>query len=74
MRDNRAPFPSLQAADQHEDEVVERWRKKLQCVYTLDRLLSFSILAARVFAVGDPALHALGSPRDCPKCCSHTQL
>ncbi|KAM8829901.1 uncharacterized protein ACB058_018368 [Synchiropus picturatus] len=35
------------------------------CRYTLDRLFSFSILTARVFAVGDPARHSEGSAQKC---------
>lgn len=74
MRDNCAPFPTLQAAGEYEDASVQRWEEELLCFYTLDRLFSFSILAARVFAVGDPAHHALGSPQMCAKCCAHLQL
>ncbi|XP_049921516.1 uncharacterized protein LOC126403102 [Epinephelus moara] len=33
------------------------WKEIYLCQYTMDRLFSFSILAARVFAVGDPAHH-----------------
>ncbi|KAM3618073.1 uncharacterized protein V6R79_014917 [Siganus canaliculatus] len=48
-----------------EAEPVARWQEDLLCHYTLDRLFSFSILTARVFAVGDPAHHTDGSA---PKC------
>ncbi|KAI4794406.1 hypothetical protein KUCAC02_032081 [Chaenocephalus aceratus] len=39
-------------------EAVERWQEASLCRFTLDRLFSFSVLTARVFAVGDPSLHA----------------
>uniref|UniRef100_A0A3B4XML4 Uncharacterized protein n=1 Tax=Seriola lalandi dorsalis TaxID=1841481 RepID=A0A3B4XML4_SERLL len=42
-----------------------RWKEALLCQYTMDRLFSFSILTARVFAVGDPAHHAEGSAQIC---------
>lgn len=38
---------------------VPNWQKGLLCRYVLDRLFSFSILTARVFAVGDPAGHSV---------------
>ncbi|KAK9515197.1 hypothetical protein VZT92_025863 [Zoarces viviparus] len=44
---------------------IERWQEELLCHYTMDRLFSFSILSARVFAVGDPAHHAEGSAQKC---------
>ncbi|TKS76689.1 hypothetical protein D9C73_010779 [Collichthys lucidus] len=40
---------------------VERNEQPLLCRYTLERLFSFSILTARVFALGDPALHTESS-------------
>uniref|UniRef100_A0A3Q3KYB6 Uncharacterized protein n=1 Tax=Mastacembelus armatus TaxID=205130 RepID=A0A3Q3KYB6_9TELE len=43
----------------------KHWQEALLCHYTLDRLFSFSILTARVFAVGDPAHHAQGSVQKC---------
>uniref|UniRef100_A0A8C4NSJ7 Uncharacterized protein n=1 Tax=Dicentrarchus labrax TaxID=13489 RepID=A0A8C4NSJ7_DICLA len=45
--------------------MMPRWEQNLLCRYTLDRLFSFSILTARVFAVGDPAHHADGSAQKC---------
>lgn len=41
------------------------WQEALLCRYTMDRLFSFSILVARVFAVGDPAHHAKSSVQNC---------
>uniref|UniRef100_A0A8C5C4C5 Uncharacterized protein n=1 Tax=Gadus morhua TaxID=8049 RepID=A0A8C5C4C5_GADMO len=35
------------------------------CHYVMERLFSFSILAARVFALGDPAQHSQGSAGQC---------
>ncbi|MEQ2160359.1 hypothetical protein GOODEAATRI_032895, partial [Goodea atripinnis] len=48
-----------------EAQPVEQWKEPLLCRYTLDRLFSFSILTARVFAVGDPAHHSEGSSQKC---------
>ncbi|KAK5609052.1 hypothetical protein CRENBAI_016929 [Crenichthys baileyi] len=48
-----------------EPQPVEHWKKPLLCRYTLDRLFAFSILTARVFAVGDPAHHSEGSSHKC---------
>ncbi|MEQ2199096.1 hypothetical protein XENOCAPTIV_024625, partial [Xenoophorus captivus] len=48
-----------------EAQPVEQWKEPLLCRYTLDRLFSFSILTARVFAVGDPAHHSEGSSHKC---------
>ncbi|KAM6982004.1 uncharacterized protein LKV04_012700 [Tautogolabrus adspersus] len=41
------------------------WHEAPLCHYTLDRLFSFSIISARVFAVGDPAHHSDGSAQKC---------
>ncbi|XP_037629211.1 uncharacterized protein LOC119490069 [Sebastes umbrosus] len=44
---------------------VDLWEEALLCHYTMDRLFSFSIFTARVFAVGDPAHHTEGSAQRC---------
>uniref|UniRef100_A0A8C8E2D7 Uncharacterized protein n=1 Tax=Oryzias sinensis TaxID=183150 RepID=A0A8C8E2D7_9TELE len=44
---------------------TEHWKEPLLCSYTLDRLFSFSILTARVFAAGDPAQHTASSAKKC---------
>ncbi|KAK2897276.1 hypothetical protein Q8A73_013656 [Channa argus] len=44
---------------------IHRWQEALLCHYTMDRLFSFSIFIARVFAVGDPAHHTEGSAQKC---------
>ncbi|TNN30463.1 hypothetical protein EYF80_059385 [Liparis tanakae] len=44
---------------------TSHWEEDLLCHHTLDRLFSFSILSARVFAVGDPAHHTEGSAQKC---------
>eukprot|EP00064_Thunnus_orientalis_P015733 superscaffoldBa00002975_g15790 len=55
-----------QGSHTSEEETISQWEKPLLCQYTLDRLFSFSILTARVFAVGDPANHATeGSAQKC---------
>ncbi|KAK2851795.1 hypothetical protein Q5P01_008071 [Channa striata] len=57
-----------QEASQLSNEVpqsIYRWQEPLLCHYTLDRLFSFSIFTARVFAVGDPAGHTEGSAQRC---------
>ncbi|XP_060914450.1 uncharacterized protein LOC132990297 [Labrus mixtus] len=41
------------------------WHDATFCHYTLDRLFSFSIVSARVFASGDPARHSDGSAQTC---------
>ncbi|KAK5864226.1 hypothetical protein PBY51_001186 [Eleginops maclovinus] len=46
-------------------EVVDPWKQPSLCRFTLDRLFSFSILTARVFAVGDPSQHTAGSYHRC---------
>uniref|UniRef100_A0A3B3CS03 Interleukin-12 subunit alpha n=1 Tax=Oryzias melastigma TaxID=30732 RepID=A0A3B3CS03_ORYME len=46
-------------------EPIEHWKEPLLCSYTLDRLFSFSIFTARVFAAGDPAHHTTSSPQKC---------
>uniref|UniRef100_A0A3Q2NZI3 Uncharacterized protein n=1 Tax=Fundulus heteroclitus TaxID=8078 RepID=A0A3Q2NZI3_FUNHE len=43
----------------------EHWKESYLCSYALDRLFSFSVLTARVFAVGDPARHSGGSAQQC---------
>ncbi|KAG7520982.1 ORM1 2 [Solea senegalensis] len=43
------------------------WEKLVLCPYTMNRLFSFSVLTARVFAVGDPTRH--GSTQN-PPCSS----
>uniref|UniRef100_A0A673CXP8 Uncharacterized protein n=1 Tax=Sphaeramia orbicularis TaxID=375764 RepID=A0A673CXP8_9TELE len=43
---------------------VEAEQKRL-CQYTMERLFSFSILAARVFSLGDPANHPEGTLHTC---------
>uniref|UniRef100_A0A3Q1BUH9 Uncharacterized protein n=2 Tax=Amphiprion TaxID=80969 RepID=A0A3Q1BUH9_AMPOC len=44
---------------------VEYWMEAPLCQYTMDRLFSFSIFTARVFAVGDPTHHTEGSAQKC---------
>ncbi|CAK6963788.1 hypothetical protein EYF80_059385 [Scomber scombrus] len=44
---------------------IRDYEQLILCHYTMDRLFSFSILAARVFAVGDPAHHTEGSVQKC---------
>ncbi|KAM7405150.1 hypothetical protein PAMP_012434 [Pampus punctatissimus] len=44
---------------------IDHWQEALLCHYTLDRLFSFSVLTARVFAVGDPAHHTVASAQKC---------
>ncbi|CAJ1084590.1 uncharacterized protein LOC109985487 [Xyrichtys novacula] len=48
-----------------DSQSLHPWQEPLLCHYTLDRLFSFSILSARVFAVGDPAHHSEGSAQKC---------
>ncbi|XP_054602093.2 uncharacterized protein [Nothobranchius furzeri] len=48
-----------------EPEAVDQWKEAFLCHYVLDRVFSFSILAARVFAVGHPAHHDEGSSQKC---------
>ncbi|KAJ3586048.1 hypothetical protein NHX12_012449 [Muraenolepis orangiensis] len=50
-----------------EDYGVEdnMWHATDLCNYTVERVFSFSILAARVFASGDPAKHGHGSAAQC---------
>uniref|UniRef100_A0A3P8X5V2 Uncharacterized protein n=1 Tax=Cynoglossus semilaevis TaxID=244447 RepID=A0A3P8X5V2_CYNSE len=36
---------------------TKAWEAELLCHYTMQRLYSFSIFTARVFAMGDPANH-----------------
>lgn len=46
--------------------VTETWMRDTLCTsYTFDRLFSFSILTARVFALGDPTRHTDGSAQKC---------
>uniref|UniRef100_A0A3Q2CRQ7 Uncharacterized protein n=1 Tax=Cyprinodon variegatus TaxID=28743 RepID=A0A3Q2CRQ7_CYPVA len=49
-----------------EPQPVDQWLQDSMCSYTLERLFSFSILTARVFAVGDPARHSVGLAQKCP--------
>uniref|UniRef100_A0A3B5B127 Uncharacterized protein n=1 Tax=Stegastes partitus TaxID=144197 RepID=A0A3B5B127_9TELE len=51
----------------HESKKVpaEYWEEAPLCHYTMDRLFSFSIFTARVFAVGDPTRHNEGSAQKC---------
>uniref|UniRef100_A0A3P9KNX5 Uncharacterized protein n=1 Tax=Oryzias latipes TaxID=8090 RepID=A0A3P9KNX5_ORYLA len=44
---------------------TENWYEPFLCHYTLDRVFSFSILTARVFAAGDPAQHTASSAQKC---------
>ncbi|CAG6021825.1 unnamed protein product, partial [Menidia menidia] len=46
-------------------KTTQGWQKLYLCRHTLERLFSFSILTARVFAVGDPARHAEASAHKC---------
>uniref|UniRef100_A0AAQ4QG39 Uncharacterized protein n=1 Tax=Gasterosteus aculeatus aculeatus TaxID=481459 RepID=A0AAQ4QG39_GASAC len=46
-------------------KLVRNHPRDLRCYYIMDRLFSFSILSARVFAVGDPAHHTDGSAQNC---------
>uniref|UniRef100_A0A3Q1JU52 Uncharacterized protein n=1 Tax=Anabas testudineus TaxID=64144 RepID=A0A3Q1JU52_ANATE len=48
-----------------EIQAIPFWQESLLCHYTMDRLFSFSILTARVFAVGDPSGHTEGSAQRC---------
>ncbi|XP_038165112.1 interleukin-23 subunit alpha-like [Cyprinodon tularosa] len=62
---------SLRGKEHHvkreEPQPVDQWwLEDLMCSYTLERLFSFSILTARVFAVGDPAHHSVGLAQKCP--------
>ncbi|KAM8755463.1 uncharacterized protein AB9X84_011921 [Acanthopagrus schlegelii] len=54
---------------QHAEDVstvTETWMRDTLCTsYTFDRLFSFSILTARVFALGDPTRHTDGSAQKC---------
>ncbi|KAL6119523.1 uncharacterized protein ACO6RY_04075 [Pungitius sinensis] len=52
-------------SSKEETEPTAAWEEDLRCYYTLDRLFSFSILSARVFAVGDPAHHTHSSAQNC---------
>uniref|UniRef100_A0A3B3U2K4 Uncharacterized protein n=1 Tax=Poecilia latipinna TaxID=48699 RepID=A0A3B3U2K4_9TELE len=59
-------FTSTHHGKKAEHQPVEgRWKEALVCQYTLERLFSFSILTARVFAAGDPAQHSEGSAHRC---------
>uniref|UniRef100_A0A3Q3JVE2 Uncharacterized protein n=1 Tax=Monopterus albus TaxID=43700 RepID=A0A3Q3JVE2_MONAL len=57
----------LQESDmgKYEIQPTVHWQEIPLCHYTMDRLFSFSILTARVFAVGDPAHHTQGLIRTC---------
>ncbi|XP_051281140.1 interleukin-23 subunit alpha-like [Dicentrarchus labrax] len=57
--------PHKHISNEETHPMMPRWEQNLLCRYTLDRLFSFSILTARVFAVGDPAHHADGSAQKC---------
>uniref|UniRef100_A0A3B3CRA2 Uncharacterized protein n=1 Tax=Oryzias melastigma TaxID=30732 RepID=A0A3B3CRA2_ORYME len=51
--------------EEKETQTIEHWKEPLLCRYTLDRLFSFSIHSARVFAAGDPSRHATSSAHKC---------
>uniref|UniRef100_A0A3Q0RW82 Uncharacterized protein n=1 Tax=Amphilophus citrinellus TaxID=61819 RepID=A0A3Q0RW82_AMPCI len=55
----------LQESHVGEEDAIQQWEKPYLCYYTLDRLFSFSILTARVFALGDPARHTSGTAQKC---------
>ncbi|TWW57003.1 hypothetical protein D4764_08G0009900 [Takifugu flavidus] len=46
-------------------QTISSWEQEGLCLYTLNRLHSFSILTARIFAVGNPAHHMADSPQKC---------
>uniref|UniRef100_A0A3B5KQ17 Uncharacterized protein n=1 Tax=Takifugu rubripes TaxID=31033 RepID=A0A3B5KQ17_TAKRU len=46
-------------------QTISSWEQEGLCLYTLNRLHSFSILTARIFAVGNPAHHMDDSPQKC---------
>ncbi|XP_078806390.1 uncharacterized protein LOC144994062 [Oryzias latipes] len=57
---------SLNLVNSEEDtQPIEHWKEPLLCSYTLDRLFSFSVFTARVFAAGDPAQHTASSAQKC---------
>uniref|UniRef100_A0A3B3I6S6 Uncharacterized protein n=1 Tax=Oryzias latipes TaxID=8090 RepID=A0A3B3I6S6_ORYLA len=60
-------FKSQQNSVSSEEDTwpTEHWYEPFLCSYTLDRLFSFSILNARVFAAGDPAQHTASSAQKC---------
>lgn len=58
-------FLVLQESHISEEDPIDQWEEDLLCHYTMDRLFSFSILTARIFAVGDPAHHTDGSAQKC---------
>lgn len=51
---------------QDDSTVTDTWMRDTLCTsYTFDRLFSFSILTARVFALGDPIRHTDESAQKC---------
>uniref|UniRef100_A0A672IUY7 Uncharacterized protein n=1 Tax=Salarias fasciatus TaxID=181472 RepID=A0A672IUY7_SALFA len=50
---------------EEESKPIANWEKEPLCHYIMDRLFSFSILVARVFAVGDPTLHSSSATKSC---------
>uniref|UniRef100_A0A3P9H967 Uncharacterized protein n=1 Tax=Oryzias latipes TaxID=8090 RepID=A0A3P9H967_ORYLA len=57
--------PCNSVSSEEDTQPIEHWKEPLLCHYTLDRLFSFSILTARVFAAGDPAQHTASSAQKC---------
>uniref|UniRef100_A0A3Q2XN73 Uncharacterized protein n=1 Tax=Hippocampus comes TaxID=109280 RepID=A0A3Q2XN73_HIPCM len=63
MRDSSVSLQDISKdVQQH---YIGTWKEDLLCQYILDRLFSFSILTARVFAVGHPAHHSQGGAHKC---------
>uniref|UniRef100_A0A8C2ZR66 Uncharacterized protein n=1 Tax=Cyclopterus lumpus TaxID=8103 RepID=A0A8C2ZR66_CYCLU len=64
-----AGFQSCSELESHTSKEVThpitQFEEELMCHHILDRLFSFSIVSARVFAVGDPAHHTEGSAQKC---------
>uniref|UniRef100_A0A3P9H974 Uncharacterized protein n=1 Tax=Oryzias latipes TaxID=8090 RepID=A0A3P9H974_ORYLA len=52
-------------SNEEDTQPIEHWKEPLLCSYTLDRLFSFSVFTARVFAAGDPAQHTASSAKKC---------
>ncbi|CAL8367117.1 unnamed protein product [Lota lota] len=57
--------PTFSATTVHHMEEDEMWEAADLCHYIMERLFSFSIISARVFALGDPAKHSHGSAGQC---------
>ncbi|CAL8319566.1 unnamed protein product [Merluccius merluccius] len=51
------PEFSVAAADPQQIQEDDMWEADAMCHYVMERIFSFSVLAARVFALGDPARH-----------------